>query len=54
MGVGTYWVVDTERCVVDECRPTDELLRQVAERLEWRVNADAPLFTLLLSGLFRG
>ena len=54
MGVGTYWVVDTERCVVDECRPTDEVLRQVSERLEWRANADAPLFALLLADLFRG
>ena len=54
MGVGTYWVVDTERCVVDECLPTDEMLRQVSERLEWRANANAPPFTLLLADLFRG
>ncbi|HEX4936456.1 MAG TPA: Uma2 family endonuclease [Gemmatimonadaceae bacterium] len=54
MGVGTYWVVDQERHIVEESRAGDTGLRTLESAMEWRVAADAPPFVLPLATLFDG
>lgn len=46
--VGTYWIVDADRRVVEVWHPEDEAPELVTEVLRWRVTPDAPELTIAL------
>jgi Uma2 family endonuclease len=46
--VGTYWIVDADRRVVEVWHPEDEAPELVTDVLRWRVTPDAPELTIAL------
>lgn len=51
-GVETYWIVDSDRGVVEVWQPGDELAEIVTGDLTWRVAPDAPELRINLPQLF--
>ena len=51
--VGTYWVVDPDRHVVDVWRPGDAEATTAADTITWRVTPEAPEITISLTEIFR-
>lgn len=51
-GVGTYWIVDPLRRVVEVWRPDDEAPELVTDALHWRVMPEAPELTIELANVW--
>ena len=52
--VATYWVVDSEACLVEVWHPDDARPEIVTDVLQWRAMPDSPLVSIPLSDLFQG
>lgn len=50
--VGTYWVVDADKRLVEVWHPDDEAPEIVADLLRWRVRPDAPTLEISLGDVF--
>jgi Uma2 family endonuclease len=51
-GVGEYWIVDTQKRMVERWRPTDTAPERRREQLVWQPRADVAALSLDLTALF--